>query len=129
MRGKAVVSCACVLLVTASAAVSASNAGLRASLRVVDLHPVVIRGAGFEPNERVRLMLSAGGGQQWRTKVAGPGGSLTARFGLSVGACGRFSVFAIGSRGSRARILPLRTQIDCVSPDRGGSTTHGDSTK
>jgi hypothetical protein len=121
---------ATLVAVGAASAQPLTASGKNASLSAVDLRPLVVVGARFEPGERVRLMLSAGEGQQWRTKVAGPAGRLTVRFAVSVGACSRFAVFAVGSRGSRARILPLRTQIECVSPSGGGgSSTHGDSTK
>lgn len=126
----ALVAGVCLLAGAGSAAARPDSvAGRNASLSAVDLQPLVVRGAGFEPGEQVRLVLSTGEGQQWRTKVAGAGGNLTARFGVSIGGCGRFSVQAFGSRGSRARIMPLRMQIDCVAPNRGGTTTNGDSTK
>lgn len=86
------------------------------------MQPLVVRGTGFESNEQVRLMLSTAAGQRWRTTEAGAGGRFTMGFGVSIGRCGRFSVQAVGSRGSRARLLPLRAQIDCVSPDRGNTT-------
>lgn len=108
----------------------AAGGGIRASLQTVDLQPLTVRGSGFEPDERVRLLLSTAGGQRWRVTNAGASGRFTMGFGISVGSCGRFALQAFGSKGSRARLLPLRAaQIDCVSPDRGGPTTHGDSTK
>jgi len=107
-----------------------TDAGLRAQLQVMDTRPIVVRGVGFEPGERVQLMFSSGAGQRWRATEAGSAGRFTMGFGVSVGACGRFMVQAFGSRGSRARLMPRRAQIDCVSPDRGTpTTTHGDSTK
>jgi hypothetical protein len=96
---------------------------------VLDMQPLVVRGTGFESGERVQLLLASGEGQVWKAKVAGAAGGLTARFGVAIGGCGRFSVFAFGSRGSSARLLPRRSLIDCVSPNTGGTTTHGDSGK
>jgi hypothetical protein len=126
----ALVACACLLGAASSAAAGPeAAAGRQASLRAIDLQPLIVRGIGVEPGERVRLILSSAAEQRWRTTVATPRGSLTMGFGVSIGGCGRFTVQAFGSRGSRARLFPTRTQIDCVSPDRGGSTTHGDSTK
>jgi hypothetical protein len=120
---------ACALAVAGTAAAGqGTGAGKQASLSAIDLRPLVVRGAGFEPGEQVRLMAASGEGQQWRAKVADPRGVLTARFGMSIGPCGRFSVFAVGSRGSRARIFPLRAQIACVSPNRAPETTRGDLT-
>jgi hypothetical protein len=116
----------CSLAAAASvAAASGSDTSRRASLHVLDMQPLVVRGTGFEPNERVRLMLSVAEGQRWRATKAGAEGRFTMRFDASIGGCGRFSVQAFGSRGSRARLLPLRAQIECVSPDVKGPATHG----
>lgn len=116
---------ACLLATAGTAAAEPrATAGKEASLVAVDLQPLVVRGTGFEPGERVRLVLNVGEGQLWRMKVAGPGGGLTTRFGVSIGGCGRVTVQAFGSRGSRARLMPrpLDAQLDCVSPDRGDAT-------
>jgi hypothetical protein len=131
MTRLALVAGVCSLTVAASVgAASGSDTGRLASLHALDMQPLVVRGSGFEPSERVRLMLSSGAGQRWRTTEAGSAGRFTMGFDISVGACGRFMVQAFGSRGSRARLMPRRAQIDCVSPDRGTpTTTHGDSTK
>jgi hypothetical protein len=119
----ALVACVCSLVAAGAAGAGLESAdGVRASLHAVDMQPLVVRGTGFEPNERVRLMLSSADGQRWRTTDAGAAGRFTMRFGVSIGGCGRFSVQAFGSRGSRARLLPLRAQVDCMSPD-GGDTT------
>ena len=126
----ALVAGVCSLAAAASvAAARGSGTDRSASLHAVDMQPLVVRGSGFESSERVRLMLSSSAGQRWRTTEAGSAGGFTMRFDISVGACGRFMIQAVGSRGSRARLMPRRAQIDCVSPDRGTPTTHGDSTK
>jgi hypothetical protein len=125
----AVIGACALALAGGAAAADRGSAGARASLHVLDMQPLVVRGTGFESGERVQLLLSTGEGQVWRAKVAGTAGGLTARFGVAIGGCGRFSVFAHGSRGSRARLLPRRSVIDCVAPTTGGATTHGDSGK
>jgi hypothetical protein len=126
----ALVAGVCSLVALGSAAaVPASETSLRASLKAIDQRPLVVRGTGFEANERVRLVLSSASAQVWRTAETGDGGRFTMGFGVSIGPCGRFTVQAVGSKGSRARLLPRRAQIACVSPARGGATTHGDSGK
>ncbi len=88
----------------------------RPVLAVTDTRPFEVRGAGFEPRERVQVLLALNGGQTWRNTVASPTGAFTVEFRVSLGACSRFTMQAFGSKGSRARILPRRSQIDCVSP-------------
>ena len=46
--------------------------------------------------------------------MASPTGAFTVEFRVSLGACSRFTMQAFGSKGSRARIVPRRSQIDCV---------------
>lgn len=119
MRRIALVIGLCALAAASTAGAAADSAAeRRASLFVVDLQPLVVGGAGFADGERVQLMLSWGEGQVWRVKLASARGSLSARFGVSVGACGRFAVQAFGSRGSRARVLPFHG-LDCGSPTDG----------
>jgi len=116
----ALVAGVCSLAAAASVGAAPGGSSVRlASLHTLDMQPLVVRGVGFESNERVRLLLSMGSGQRWRTTEAGPGGRFTTGFGLSIARCGRFSVQAIGSGGSRAWLKPFRTQIACVTPDRG----------
>ena len=83
---------------------------------MTDTRPFEVRGAGFEPRERVQVLLALNGGQRWRNTVASPTGAFTVEFRVSLGACSRFTMQAFGSKGSRARILPRRSQLDCVSP-------------
>jgi len=88
----------------------------RPALAVTDTRPFEVRGVGFEPRERVQVLLAVNGGQRWRSAVASASGVFTVEFRVSLGACSRFTMQAIGSKGSRARILPRRLQPDCASP-------------
>jgi hypothetical protein len=95
----------------------------RPSLAVRDTRPFEVRGVGFEPRERVQVLLAVNGSQRWQSAVASSSGVFVVRFSVSVGACARFAIRALGSKGSSARIVPRRASIDCVSPAGGGSPT------
>jgi hypothetical protein len=99
-----------------------------ASLRVMDTTPVTVRGWGFEGRERVSLLLTVDGETESRVRMTTDAGVLIVRFGESLGSCERLSVRAWGSRGSRARLLAPRYQVDCRSFNRGGGT-HRDPTR
>jgi hypothetical protein len=94
----------------------------RPVLAVTDTQPFEVRGVGFEPRERVQVLLAVNGGQRWQQTVASSGGVFTVRFRVSFGACSRFTIKALGSKGSSARIVPRGAHIDCVSPASGAST-------
>ena len=109
--------CLSLLVVAGSAAAGSAATDQRPALGVTDTRPFEVRGAGFEPRERVQVLLAVNGGQRWRSTVASAAGVFTVEFRISLGACSRFTVQAVGSKGSRARILPRRSQIDCVPTD------------
>lgn len=99
-------------------AVANASAGLsdRPTLRLADRTPLVVVGGGFEPRERVTLVLVADRRVSEKLR-AGAGGNFVARFNWSLGRCTRFSLQAYGSNGSRARLLPARIAIDCTPND------------
>ena len=109
-------------LAAAGSAGGALTQAQRPLLAVTDTRPFEVRGVGFEPRERVQVLLAANGAQRWRTTVASAAGAFTVEFRVSLGACSRFTMQAFGSKGSRARILPRRAQIDCVSPSGDSQT-------
>ena len=111
------------LAVVGSAGAVTQSDAQRPALAVTDTRPFEVRGAGFEPRERVQVLLSANGAQRWQNTVATSAGTFTVEFRLSLGACSRFTMQAFGSKGSRARILTRRAQPDCVSPASAGSHT------
>jgi hypothetical protein len=119
-----VVFSVCTLAAAFTAGVGAqSPADPRPQLGVTGKRPFEVRGVGFEPSERVQVLLAANGRQHWRTAVASSGGVFRVRFDVSLGACARYTLQAFGSEGSRVRVLPRKPRVDCVSPDRGGSQT------
>ncbi len=103
----------CALAVVGGAAAERTQAP-RPVLTVLDTRPFEVRGAGFEPKERVQVLLAIDGAQRWRSTVASSAGAFNVEFrGASLGACTRYTLQALGSKGSRARILPRGSQIDC----------------
>ena len=103
-----------------AAAGSADAGGTQApnpQLTVTDSRTFEVRGTGFEPRERVQVLLSSNGAQRWRSATASANGVFTVEFrGVSRAGCSRFTMRAFGSKGSRARIQPRGKQLDCVSP-------------
>lgn len=108
----------CVLALAGSAGGQGQPAE-RPSLAVADTKLFAVRGVGFEPRERVQVLLAMNGSQRWRDAVASSSGVFTVEFRVRIGGCARFTVRAFGSKGSSARILPRRAQIDCVAPASG----------
>ena len=109
------------LLAVVSSAGAQGTQTPRPQLTVTDSRPFEVRGVGFEPGERVQVLLVVNGDQRWERAVASSTGTFTVAFRVQVGACSRFTLKALGSKGSSARIMPRRAQIDCVSPASGGS--------
>jgi hypothetical protein len=110
----------CVLAVAGSGAAAAGAAGTaRPLLGVTDTSPFAVRGAGFEPGERVQVLLALNGRQHWQAAVASSAGVFRVSFRASLGPCGRYTLRAFGSKGSSARTVPRRLQPDCVSPSTG----------
>jgi hypothetical protein len=76
------------------------------------MSPLVVRGTGFKPHERVRVTAAPGG---VRRVVSRANGRFTATFAASVDRCVGLSVVAEGTRGDRAALkLP---QPACPPPD------------
>ena len=105
---------------SASGATQERAQAQRPSLAVTDTRPFEVRGVGFQPRERVQVLLAVNGSQRWQGTVTTARGVFTVRFAVSLGACSRFTIKALGSEGSSARIVPRGAQIDCVSPASGG---------
>ncbi|HEY7178406.1 MAG TPA: hypothetical protein VH305_04460 [Gaiella sp.] len=89
------------LLLGALAAV-APAAAAKATLRVVKLSPLTIRGTGFKPAERVTLTLSAGANGTARG-TATAGGAVTVSFPKAkLTACTAYTLRAVGAAGTKA---------------------------
>ena len=99
--------------------VASAERSARPALAVADETPVVLRGSGFKPGERVRVFLQAGEGKWTRTTEAGSAGGFTVRFPLALPGCGQPSAHAFGSEGSRARLLPARRVDRSCGPGSG----------
>jgi len=79
----------------------------RPALGIVGLDPLTVRGRGFVPRERVKLLL---GTPPRTTSARADGrGRFTVRFGIRAARCSGAVVQAFGSRGSRA-------QVDVTAP-------------
>jgi hypothetical protein len=88
----------------------------RATLKLVDLKPLVVEGRTFVTRERVGLTATAPNAQRMLGIVARRNGTFTARFDLRLGRCTPFTVRAVGVRGSRAI---LQVEPGCDEKQRG----------
>jgi hypothetical protein len=78
-----------------------------ARLDVIRERPAVVRGMRFKDGERVTVVLRTM--RTWmRTATANDRGVVTVRFTVSLPDCGRYTLQAFGSKGSRARSLAVR---------------------
>lgn len=75
---------------------------------VLRTSPLLVRGDHFRSGERIRLVLFAERTMSWAV-VASPTGVFTSRPRISLDRCQGFSLHAFGSKGSRARVLPVRS--------------------
>jgi len=83
----------------------ATAATPRASLRLVDATtPATLRGVGFQPRERVRVVVIAGTTRTVRKVVTTVLGRFTVRVRGDVDACTGFSATAVGNMGTRATL-------------------------
>jgi len=95
------------ILVAAAVALASSvaQAAPGPTLQVVRERPAVVRGERFKGGERVTVQLYAS--RRWtRTATATGAGVVTVTFPVTLPACGRYTLQAFGSKGSRARSLP-----------------------
>jgi len=75
----------------------------QATLRLVDdTAPALLRGAGFQPREHVRLVIVAGTTRTVRKVVATRLGRFTVPLQDDANACVGFAARATGNKGSRA---------------------------
>ena len=108
-----------VVLVSAAAVVApaATAATPRPSLRIVDdTPPATLRGVGFQPGERVRVVIVAGTARSVKKAVATALGRFTVRVRADVNDCTGFSATAIGSKGTRASLKRAPGQCPQLQP-------------
>jgi hypothetical protein len=85
-----------------------------ARLRLLDVSPVSFRGTGFQPRERVRVVVYVRERAVKRV-AAGPRGGFVVRFDdLRADPCAAFSAVAVGTKGSRATFK--RPLPECAPP-------------
>jgi archaellin len=75
-------------------------------------NPLTVKGSGFRPGERVRLVVKGSQGAALTAK-ASPDGSFVAAF-RGLNGCDSVTVSAAGSKGSRASFN--LSQIACIAP-------------
>ena len=85
----------------------------RASLYVMDMRPLAVKGAGFQPFERVQVRYSAAGATQIRSKVASRRGAFVVRFATPLAECRNYTLQAIGAKGTRTFLLAPKGLPDC----------------
>lgn len=85
----------------------------RPALRLMGSATVDVRGTGFKPDERVRVVVTTRVRRAKRV-VAGAAGRFSARFPRLHTDCYGLTVTAVGNKGSRAELKIPRGQ--CASP-------------
>jgi hypothetical protein len=103
-------------------------AGKRAQLQILDTRPLLVRGVGFKPAERVRVLVETDPRSRSRTTRANLAGRLTVTFDVTVPYCGSFTLQAVGATGSRvpaqervASAYPRRYYLDVECPPASGT--------
>lgn len=106
MRSALLLSIIFLVLPTASAATSSRTAHITITSR----SPVVVRGTGFQPSERVTVSVSAKATYK-KVVIASRLGEFRAMFrGKTIGSCQFYSAQARGNRGS---IASLKVIAEC----------------
>lgn len=93
------------LATAASAAANSTTQTARPTLALVQRLPLVVRGAHFRSEERVRLTATAGTTSAAVTATTTRVGRIVARFDYAPPVCTRIVVRATGSRGDRATLV------------------------
>ncbi|MFN2471829.1 MAG: hypothetical protein ABR583_12765 [Gaiellaceae bacterium] len=96
-----------VALVSTLAVTAASPADTqrRATVRLADRAPIIVRGKGFRAAERVRVVVRVTGGRTFaKTTVATRAGALVARFSGSIDNCAGFTIAAKGALDTTAKL-------------------------
>jgi len=96
-----------------------SGATAKPRVWVTSKQPVVVRGTGFHPVERVGLTLTAKGLEKHRVLRVSRTGAFTARFtgtDLPAKGCLGLVVRAVGAAGSKATFRLPDNAVDCAPP-------------
>jgi hypothetical protein len=100
-----------VALLIAVSLFAAPHSSAGASLGVVERQPLVVKGTGFAPHERV-LVIAAAGRSVDRRVVANRSGVFVVAFSFGIPRCTRAWIRASGNKGSQARSV-LRVALAC----------------
>ena len=105
------------MLIVVVVLVSSADAATGPVLRLVDRQPLTIRGQGFEPNERTRVVVTTSVTRA-KTVRASAVGVFRVRFDeLRVPRCGGVFATARGRAGSLARLkIPLPACLPATQP-------------
>jgi hypothetical protein len=102
MRGRTLVVALFCVAALAAPSTALSGATQSARLRLVQTAPLTLRGVGFRPHERVRVVYATD--RTWTVRtIADAAGALTVRFRtVHFDPCDLPRISAVGARGSRA---------------------------
>jgi hypothetical protein len=81
---------------------------------LVDVSPLVVGGARFQPREHVRVTYSSKTSRS-KTVIATAAGRFRASFATTLGACEPYAITAVGDRGSRA-IMKFMPECPPIQP-------------
>jgi hypothetical protein len=95
---------AAALAVLTGLALGSGTAAKHPRLRLAEPAPLEVRGLGFRPQERVRVVAGAGHASVTRRARASRRGSFAVAFAFAASHCSGLSVVAIGNAGSRATL-------------------------
>ena len=98
---RAAVSAALLAILVGAVASAAPAAPAKATVKIVKLNPLTIRGAGFKPTERVTVTLSAGAVGSARGTATAAGIVTITIPKAKVTACTAYTLRAVGAAGTR----------------------------
>lgn len=99
--GRAAVFAALLAILIGAVATAAPSAVTKATVKIVKLSPLTIRGSGFKPTERVTVTLSAGAAGTARATATAAGVVTVSLRRAKVTACTAYTLRAVGSAGTK----------------------------
>ena len=99
--GRAAVFAALLAILISAVATAAPSAVTKATVKIVKLSPLTIRGSGFKPTERVTVTLSAGAAGTARAIATAAGVVTVSLRRAKVTACTAYTLRAVGSAGTK----------------------------
>ena len=101
LPGRAAIFAALLGILLGAIATVAPAASAKATLKIVKLNPLTIRGSGFKPVERVTVTLSAGAAGRAKGTATAAGVLTVSVPKAKVTACTPYTLRAVGSAGTR----------------------------